>query len=108
MVNVKISFGSLNVRGLKDIVRRKALYLFCKRQKSHCLFLQETHSSDVDATFWTNQWGDRILFSHGSDRSGGVVICFNKCLGEILTHRADGDEHWLKVSQSVIFYTAYP
>ena len=97
MENVNISFGSLNVRGLKDIVKRKALFLFCKGQRSQCLFLQETHSADVDATFWTNQWGDRILFSHGSNRSGGVAICFNTCPGEIITHRADGDGHWLTV-----------
>ncbi len=46
---------------------------------------------------WTNQLGDQILFSHGSNRSGGVAICFNKCPGEVITHRADGDGHWLTV-----------
>lgn len=26
-----------------------------------------------DVTFWTNKWWNRILFSHGSNRSGGQV-----------------------------------
>lgn len=95
MVHSRISFGSLNVRGLKEVVKRKALFLFCKGQKCHCLFLQETHSVDADVTFWTNQWGDKILFSHGSNRSGGVAICFNKFPGEIITYKADSKGHWL-------------
>lgn len=41
MLNKKISFGSLIVRGLKDIVKRKALFFFPKGQKS----FQGTHSS---------------------------------------------------------------
>lgn len=97
MLNVKFSFGSLNVRGLKDIVKRKALFLFLKGQKTQINFLQETHSSDMDTSFWANQWGDKILFSHGSNRSGGVAICFNNCPGEIVTHRTDGEGHWLAV-----------
>ncbi|XP_044022606.1 uncharacterized protein LOC122861790 [Siniperca chuatsi] len=38
----------------------------------------ETHSCASDATYWSTQWGDKILFSHGSNRSAGVAICFNK------------------------------
>lgn len=97
MVKTKFVFGSLNVRGLKDIVKRKAVFLFCKGQKVHCLFLQETHSTDSDTSFWTNQWGDKIFFSHGSNRSGGVAICFNKCPGEVISYKVDGNGHWLMV-----------
>lgn len=48
MFDCTISFSWLNVRGLKDIVKRKTLFLFCKGQKVHCWFWQETHSSDED------------------------------------------------------------
>lgn len=101
MLREKIVFGSLNTRGLKDIVKRKALFLFCKGQKSHCLFLQETHSSEANATFCSNQWGGKILFSHGSNRSGGVAICFNNFPGEVVTHRSDENGHWLTVVTTV-------
>lgn len=52
-----ISFMSLNVRGLKNITKRKAIFLFCKDQKSQCVFLQETHSVMTDEKFWKIQWG---------------------------------------------------
>ncbi len=44
----EISFLSLNARGLKDNVKRKATFLFCKGLKAHCIFLQETHSCEED------------------------------------------------------------
>lgn len=91
----KLSFNSLNARGLKDNVKRKATFLFCKNQKAHMTFLQETHSCADNDSFWNNQWGDKILFSHGSNRSAGVAICFNNCPGNIVTFQADVEGHWL-------------
>lgn len=76
-------------------MKRKAIFLFCKGRKAHCTFLQETHVSAADCSFWSNQWGDKILFSHGSNKSAGVAICFNKCLGNVITHKADEKGHWL-------------
>lgn len=95
MLNVNICFGSLNVRGLRESVKRKALFLYCKGQKSNCIFLQETHSSDSDVSFWSNQWGSKILFSHGSTRSGGVAILFNNFPGDLVIQRTDLNGHWL-------------
>jgi len=97
MLKTSLLFTSLNTRGLRDSVKRKAVFLFCKGQNAHCTFLQETHSCDADATFWSNQWGEKIIFSHGSNRSGGVAICFNKCPGKVVTFKSDGLGHWLAV-----------
>lgn len=97
MLKTSLLFISLNTRGLRDHVKRKAVFLFCKGQKAHCTFLQETHSGDADATFWSNQWGEKILFSHGSNRSGGVAICFDKCPGKVVAFKADKAGHWLAV-----------
>lgn len=85
----QIIFSSLNIQGLKDLVKKKCTLLFCKGQKCHSLFLQDTHSVDADVTFWINRWGDQILFSHGSNPSEGVAICFNKFPGQIITYKAD-------------------
>ena len=60
MLNVTFSFGSLNVRGLRDIIKRKAIFLFCKGSKSQSLFLQETHSSEADETFCETNGGTRF------------------------------------------------
>lgn len=69
--------------------------MFCKGQQAHCTFLQETHSDISDVKFWSQQWGDKILFSHGTNRSAGVAICFNRCPGKILGEKADKDGHWV-------------
>lgn len=97
MFNCSVTFASLNARGLKDLVKRKALFLFCKGRKPQCLLLQETHSSLEDVKFWSNQWGDRILFSHGTNKSAGVAVCFNRFPGDIIAYRTDSQGHWLVV-----------
>jgi len=51
----------------------------------------------ADVIFWKKQWGDDMIFSHGSNRSAGVGICMNKCPGKIITHTADVNGHWLAV-----------
>jgi len=91
----RLSFCSLNARGLKDNVKRKGIFLFCKGQKSHFVFLQETHSTVEDVSFRKLQWGETILFSHGSNRSAGVAICLNNCPGRIVTFQSDDHGHWL-------------
>ncbi len=90
----RLSFCSLNARGLKNKVKRKGIFLFCKGQKSHFVFLQETHSTEEYAAFWKMQWGDTV-FSHGSSRSAGVAICLNNCPGKVVTFQSDAHGHWL-------------
>lgn len=86
---------SLNARGLRDSLKRKAIFLLCKESKSDFIFLQESHSCTADVSFWKAQWGNDIWFSHGSNRSGGVAIlrCGNK--GNVLHFKADLNGHWL-------------
>ncbi len=95
MLILKSNLSFLNARGLKDKVKRKGIFLFCKGQKTHFIFLQETHFTEEDAAFWKMQWGDTILFSHGSSRSAGVAICLNNCLGKVVTSQSDAHGHWL-------------
>lgn len=90
-----ISFISLNVRGLKNSIKRKAIFLFCKDQKSQCVFLQETHSVRTDEKFWKIQWGDYAFFAHGTSYSAGVMILFNRFPGSIIDHKEDTEGHWL-------------
>lgn len=94
------SFVSINVRGLKNIVKRKAIFLFCKEQQANCFlffFLQETHSGIADEKVWKQQWGDDVLFSHGTSHSAGVMVLFNKFPGKVIDHKSDTGGHWLIV-----------
>lgn len=93
--NQMFSYVSLNTRGLRDSVKRKSIFLFCKNENAQCFLLQETHSVDLDEKFWSNQWGDKIIFSHGSNRSAGVAILLNNFPGKILATVRDTCGHWL-------------
>ena len=90
-----LSFFSLNTRGLKNNVKRKATFLFCKEQKSNIIFFQETHSVEADTIFWKQQWGDCVFFSHGTSHSVGVMILFNRFSGNVIYHTSDINGHWL-------------
>lgn len=49
----------------------------------------------MDEKFWSNQWGDKILFSHGTNRSAGVAILLNNFPGKVLTTNGDSLGHWI-------------
>lgn len=103
MFPVKLPFSllSLNVRGIQNKVKRKAMFLFCKGTGSHCIFLQETHSIVADATFWSSQWGDKVLLSHGSSHSAGTAILFNNCPGKVISVKTDSNGHWVAIVMDI-------
>ena len=68
---------SLNVRGLRDNCKRRNIFNYY-RSRGEIICLQETHSTLQDEIIWTNEWGGRILFSHGNSNARGVCILFPK------------------------------
>ncbi len=50
-----LSIASLNVRGIRENTKRKALFLYFKRSDADFIFCQETHSMDLDVKFWKSQ-----------------------------------------------------
>ena len=75
-----LTLMSLNVRGIRDAVKRKAMFLFCKISEADLILLQETHSSE----FWKGQWGNGIYCSHGTNHSAGVSVFLHTFRGDIL------------------------
>jgi len=88
---------SLNVRGLRDCTKRKSMFIFVRRTNANLIFLQETHSCDSDVKWWRSQWGDQILFCHGSHHSAGVAILLNKFKGDVLESVSSKEGRWLLV-----------
>lgn len=86
---------SLNVRGIRDITKRKAIFLFCRRTEADLILLQETHSCESDTKFWRTQWGNTAYFSHGSNHSAGVLIFLHKLKGDILETVLSDDGRWI-------------
>ena len=71
-----ISFLSWNVRGINDETKRKLVFGFLRNTKSNLMLLQETYSTKEVETRWTREWGNRIIFAHGTNHSKGVMILF--------------------------------
>lgn len=49
--------------------------------------------------FCHNHWGDRMIFSLCSSRSGGAAILFNNCPGKVISYKAD--VHWIVLHVSI-------
>ena len=64
----KLSFTTINVRGIF-----RQLYI----KKYSIIFLQEVYSSFDQEKNWSNEWGSKVYFCHGSKHSKGVAILFN-------------------------------
>ena len=77
----EINIGDLNVRGLGDYHKRKAIFNFLKKNKLDIVFLQETHVNSIDtAKLWDSEWGTKTYHSYGTTKSAGVAILINKTL----------------------------
>ena len=75
----KLKLLALNVRGLRNTSKRRAIFSYLKAQKATIFCLQETYSLIEDEKVWSAEWGNNILFSHGSAHSRGVCILQNPC-----------------------------
>ena len=71
---------TLNVRGLRNPVKRRSIFGFLKDQNCEAYFLQETYSELSYEIIWRSEWGGVIFFSHGSTHSKGVCILMNPSL----------------------------
>ena len=81
----KCSVISLNVRGLRDTVKRRSIFTYLKDQEANFYFLQETFSNVNDEAIWRNEWGGEIYFSHWTSHSKGVCILINRAVKEKVT-----------------------
>ena len=73
----KLSFTTLNVRGLNSSRKRRAIFRQLHISKFSIIFLQETYGSTDQEKVWSNEWGSKVYFCHGSKHSKGVAILFN-------------------------------
>ena len=73
----KLSFLSINARGLNQARKRRQIFRWAHNSKADVIFLQETYSTKAIEDVWKSEWGGQILFSHGTNHSRGVMILFN-------------------------------
>ena len=77
MAILKCNIITLNVRGIRNRVKRRSIFSYLKDQNCHFYLLQETFSEPKDERVWKNEWGGDVFFSHGSNHSKGVCILVN-------------------------------
>lgn len=85
----------MNVRGIRDITKRKSIFLFCRRKNADLIFLQETHSIEDDVKLWKSQWGELCFFSHGTNLSAGVAVLTNKFRGDVIEFDISDEGRWI-------------
>ena len=67
-------FISLNVRGLRNKLKRDKIFLWLHQQKCDIAFLQETFlTRDLENTI-KSEWSGTCIFDHGTNHSRGVTI----------------------------------
>ena len=87
----RIKILSLNVKGLRDPVKRKAIFRWVKKQNSDITFLQETYSLESEINMLKNEWGEGMLFvSEGSTHSKGCIVLIRSGV-EITVNEAEID-----------------
>ena len=75
----KLKIVSLNVRGMRNHVKRRKIFRFVKQKhKADIIMLQETHGDTNSEKIWSSEYGNRIIFAHGTNNSKGVAIALNK------------------------------
>ena len=77
---------SFNVRGIRDKRKRRKLFTYFHRNKFDFILLQETHSLSSDVNCWSNEWGGKAFYSHGSNLSRGVAILINPSVSFSINH----------------------
>ena len=77
LVMQRLSFITLNVRGINSSLKRRAIFRQLHNKDASVIFLQETYSSNNQEKLWSSEWGRKIHFCHGSKHSKGVAISFN-------------------------------
>ena len=77
---------SLNVRGLGNFRKRRAVFTWCRKQKADLIFLQETHTTKNYESQWKKEWGSSIMFSHGRTNARGVAVLIRSGLDIVIQH----------------------
>lgn len=54
--------------------KRREMFRHIKECKVDICLVQETHSTQNDEVVWSNEWGRKIFFSHGTSAAKGVAL----------------------------------
>ncbi|KAJ8039679.1 hypothetical protein HOLleu_13759 [Holothuria leucospilota] len=87
MVYSNLKFASYNCRGLRNADKRHMVFAYLHRHKLDIISIQETHSVLSDERRWRTEWGNDIIFSHGTNTSKGVAVLFRADLSPTVSKK---------------------
>lgn len=90
MTTVKLR--TINVNGLNDSIKRRAVFDKLREDGCDVTFLQETHSTGNILKVWKAQWPGRSYWAHGLSSSCGVAILFKRDLDVQITEVTYGSD----------------
>ena len=70
--------GSLNVRGINNKIKRTGVFEWAGSKKFDVLMLQECYCSQDIETQWSDEWGGKCLFSHGTEHGKVTMILLKR------------------------------
>ena len=68
-----ITVASLNTNGIRDNLKRKRTFEYCKNLKADLILLQESHITPDDRELWSYEWGGPLFASYGNNFSCGTL-----------------------------------
>ena len=81
---------SLNVNGLRNRVKRKAIMKRVREAGWDIILFRETHSDANVTSLWKSEWGGQAYFANGDSASRGVAVFFRRGLSfEVIEMHAD-------------------
>ena len=102
LVMHRLSFITLNVRGINSSRKRRAIFRQLHNKNASVIFLQETYSSNNQEKLWSSEWGSKIHFCHGSKHSKGVAILFNPKIQVTIENQMQSEDGRILILQVVI------
>ena len=95
-MTTELKLISLNVRGIRDKIKRKRILEWCKNKGGDIIFLQETYSTPDIETRWRSEVDGSFYFSHGTNHSKGVLVLITSKLNiKISDLKIDGDGRYI-------------
>lgn len=61
-----------------DTTKRREVFKYFKDLGKDIIFLQETHCTQEKEKMWSNEWGRKIWFSHGTSAAKGVAVLIKR------------------------------
>lgn len=69
---------SLNVRGLRNVTKRKKLFSRLREGRYDVICIQESYITQADVATWKKEWGGELISTEGTKHSKGQLILVRK------------------------------